>query len=52
MSKINVAISRSLDEYHVMTIDTEGNEGNFRTGSIDEALAYAKGFLSSEINET
>lgn len=51
MSKIHVAINRTLDEYHVMTIDADGNEGNFHTPSIDEALVYAQGFLSSEINE-
>lgn len=49
MSKISVSIERQLDEYIVKTTYEDGNEGNFHTGSEQEALLYAKGFLSSEV---
>ena len=49
MSKISVTIERQLDEYIVTTQYEDGNEGNFQTGSEQEALLYAQGFLSSEV---
>lgn len=49
MSKISVTIERQLDEYIVSTVYEDGVDGKFATGSGEEALLYAQGFLSSEL---